>query len=272
MSKLSYTTMASPDWDGQTAIKKAREYGFQGVDLRISDHLGELKVTSTNAEINELKKVFQEEGIIPSSLLAYNEPANADPASWGKFKASVLKNLEIGTELGTKLVRIFIGNPDLAGDHEAFIQRSAEVLADVLQADASPTSLIIQNHTGGVGIHDILDIMNLVKSPRLHMVLCPANAACMQERFDDVLSKIKGNLPQLYIADLKHGAQFKDGHGTVLPGQGDIDFRGIYAGLGGRQFNGWMSFKWEKIWSPELPGPEIALPHFIQYIKRLTQE
>ncbi len=271
MSKFSYTTMASPDWDGRTAIKKAREYGFQGVDLRISDHLGELKVTSTDAEIGELKTVFREEGITASSLLAYNEQANADPASWSKLKESVLKNLEIGTKLGTRLVRIFIGNPDSAHDHDAFIRRSADVLAEVLQTDASPTSLIIQNHTGGVGIHDILEIMNTVRSPRLHMVLCPANASCMQERFDDVLPKIKDSPPQLYIADLKHGAQFKDGHGTALPGQGDIDFGAIYAGLGAGQFGGWISFKWEKIWSPELPGPEIALPHFIQYIKRLTQ-
>ncbi len=60
MSKFSYTTMASPDWDGRTAIKKAREYGFQGVDLRISDHLGELKVTSTDAEIGELMEISQQ--------------------------------------------------------------------------------------------------------------------------------------------------------------------------------------------------------------------
>lgn len=272
MSKLSYTTMACPDWDGQTAIKKAREYGFQGVDLRISDHLGELRIASTDAEMRELKKIFSDEGIMPSSLLAYNEQAKADPSSWGKFKESVLKNLEVGTKLGTNLVRIFVSNPDSAGDHKAFIGRCAEVLADALQADASPTSLVIQNHSGGVGIHDVLDIMSLVKSPRLHMVLCPANAACMKERLDDVLPIVKGNLPQLYVADLKHGAQYKDGHTTVLPGEGDIDFGGIYAGLGGEKFSGWISFKWEKIWCPELPGPEIALPHFIQYIKQLTHE
>ncbi len=28
MPMLSFTTMASPGWDGKTAIRKAQEYGF----------------------------------------------------------------------------------------------------------------------------------------------------------------------------------------------------------------------------------------------------
>ncbi len=272
MHKFSYTTMASPDWDGKTAIQQARANGFQGVDLRISDHLGELKENSTSAEIKELKKIFKEEGIVSSSLLAYNAQVTADPVSWDKMERSVLKNLDIGTQLGTKLVRIFLGNPDSTNDHEGFIGHAAEVLAGILRKDRSATSIIIQNHTGGVGIHDIFNIMKLVKEPRLNLVLCPANAFCMKENFDDVISFLKDSLPQLYIADLVHGEEFKDGHKNSLPGEGDIDFKKVYAGLGGDSFKGWISFKWEKIWNPEIPGPETALPYFIKYIKELTEK
>ena len=271
MPRYSFTTMASPAWDGETAIRKAREFGYQGVDLRISDHLGELKLTSTAAEVKELKKIFKEEGIMSSSLLSYNTQATADPLSWAALEETVLKNLELGTKLGTKLVRIFIGNPEISNDRTAFLDRAAGALKRVLKKDGSATSLIIQNHTGGVGIRDILEIMKLVKNPRLNMVLCPANASCMQEEFLELLPALKESLPQLYIADLLEEKNKKNWHKkTALPGKGYIDYKSIYKELGGNNFKGWISFKWEKIWNPELPGPEVALPHFIGYIKKLT--
>ena len=272
MSGFSYTTMATPDWDGKTAIKKAREYGYQGVDLRISDHLGELKLTSTDSEINELKKIFQEEDIIPSSLLAYNTQASGDPASLIAFEDSVFKNLELGTKLGTKLVRITVGKSDAPDGCEEFIKRVAEVLSRVLGKETSSTSLIIQNHGSGIGIHDILKIIEQVNNPRLNMVLCPANAACMKEEFDDVMPKLKIDLPMLYIADLVFSKEYPHGFKSVLPGKGIINFKKIYEGLGGNGFQGWLTFKWEKIWERDLPGPETALPHFIEYAKKLTEK
>ncbi len=263
--------MASPDWDGKTAIKKAREYGFQGVDIRISDHLGELKVTSSDAEIKELKKIFAGEGIISSSILSYNDQAGQNLDSWGKMEASILRNLDIGTKLGTKLVRIFIGNPDCANDHDGFINHAAEVLARVLKIDGSSTSLIIQNHVGGVGINDILSIMKLVKSPRLNMALCPANATLMGEDFNSVITGIKDTLPQLYIADILQGREFENGFKPALPGKGEINYEAVYGNIGREHFKGWFSFKWEKIWVPEIEGTEIALPYFIDYMKKLME-
>lgn len=267
---LSFTTMASPEWDGKTAIKKAREYGFQGVDLRISDRQGELKLSSTDSEIKELKKIFQEEGIIASSVLSYNTQASADAGSWTQMRDSVLRNLDIGTKLGTRLVRIFIGNPDVANDHEGFIVRAGEVLTQVLERECSPTSLVIQNHTGGVGVGDILNIIKRVDHPRLKMVLCPANALCMNEAVMDWIPALREHLPQVYVSDQLKGGSDQRGHGkTVLPGKGCLDFRTICQALGGEHYSGWISFKWEKIWKPELPGPEIALPYFVEYMKQL---
>lgn len=270
MPMLSFTTMASPDWDGETAIKKAREYGYQGVDLRISDHLGELKLSSTDAEIRELRHMFYDEGIISSSLLAYNAQATSDPGSWDIMRDSVSRNLEIGAKLGTKLVRIFVGNPDVAQDHKGFLDHTADILAQVLERDVSATSLIIQNHVGGGGVSDVLYILKRVDHPRLNMVLCPANASCMNEAIMELLPVLADSLPQVYIADLIREKSVESGHEkSVLPGTGYIDYPAIYKALGGDAFKGWLSFKWEKIWSPELPGPEIALPYFVDYMQKI---
>ncbi len=34
-------------------------------------------------------------------------------------------------------------------------------------------------------------------------------------------------------------------------------------------YEGYVSFEWEKYWHPEIEEPEIALPDFIQAVKKL---
>lgn len=272
MNKISFTTMATPDWDGPTAIKKAREYGYNGVDLRISETKGQLRDSSTDAEIKEIKKVFDGEGIIPSSLLAYNAQVRKSTDTWDTFKTSVLRQLEIGNKLGAELVRIFIGNPDMMNSCDEYLKRTSDALAEVLNKDKSDVTLVIQNHGGGVNAHDVLSIVKQVKNKRLHLVLCPANAFIMKENLDDILPILKIDMPQLYVADIVVAPELKNGHKSALPGKGTIDYKKIYEQLGGKSFKGWISFKWEKIWEPTLEGPEIALPYFIKYIKSIVEE
>lgn len=33
-------------------------------------------------------------------------------------------------------------------------------------------------------------------------------------------------------------------------------------------FEGYLSLEWEKMWIPELDGPEIAFPGYVDYMKR----
>lgn len=74
MPRLSFTTMATPEQSGAQAIQMAGKYGYQGVDIRIAETKGELKIDSSITEINGLRKVFDGEGIIPSSVLCYVQP------------------------------------------------------------------------------------------------------------------------------------------------------------------------------------------------------
>jgi len=50
-------------------------------------------------------------------------------------------------------------------------------------------------------------------------------------------------------------------------GEGEFPFDTMFASLAAVDFDGFVSFEWEKHWHPELAGPEIALPHFIKWWK-----
>jgi len=53
----------------------------------------------------------------------------------------------------------------------------------------------------------------------------------------------------------------------VLPGAGEFPARRVLEILEGRRYSGFVSFEWEKKWHPEIEEPEVALPHFIRWVR-----
>ena len=50
----------------------------------------------------------------------------------------------------------------------------------------------------------------------------------------------------------------------VLAGAGDVSFAETLAVIEELNYDGYVSFEWEKYWHPEIEEPEVALPDFIK--------
>jgi sugar phosphate isomerase/epimerase len=55
----------------------------------------------------------------------------------------------------------------------------------------------------------------------------------------------------------------------VLAGRGSVSFREAIDALNNLNYEGYISFEWEKYWHREIEEPEIALPDFIGALKQL---
>ena len=108
--KLSYTTMATPGRSTKEAVKLARLYGYQGIDMRVSSHLGELTENITPKDASDIRLLLDGEGIKLAGLLCYNKTGDDEPSSWQIMKDSIRHHLEIALMTGAKNVRIFSGN------------------------------------------------------------------------------------------------------------------------------------------------------------------
>ena len=53
----------------------------------------------------------------------------------------------------------------------------------------------------------------------------------------------------------------------ALTGGGRVPVRGFIDLLGAKGYDGFVNFEWEKGWHPEIAEPEIALPHFMQWVR-----
>lgn len=263
--RLSFTTMATPGWSGVEAIKMAREYGYSAVDLRVSDHKGELTLNATDREINEIKDAFDSEGVEPSSLFCYNTVGSDEPSSWGKMTESIIKNLEIAGRLGAPFIRIFGGDPGKSNNPGDYIIRTAEAIANALRICDNEVAALIQNHTGSYSAKEAVKLIKQTGSDRFGLAFSPDHCVITEEPLGELFPLIKPFTRQLYIADL---IKTQSGYSPVLPGKGCVPLQEVYKLLGAKDFEGWITFKWEKIWHAELEEPEVALPYFIDYIMK----
>lgn len=260
--KLSFTTMATPGYSGIDAIRLAGKYGYQGVDLRISDHKGELTLKSTALEINQLKNAFSYEGIKSSGLLCYNKTGSDDGDSWAIMTDCILRYLDIARDLGAQSIRILGGNAKNAGNREDYISRTADAIAEVIRKDDSKVSILIQNHQDSCSVKDALDLIQKVGDHRFGLVFSPDHCIVTDEPLFELYSQVKSVTGQLYVSDM---IKTEGKYESILPGRGCLPLKEVYEALGGNEFDGWITFKWEKLWNPELEGPETALPYFTRF-------
>lgn len=261
--KLSFTTMATPKQSGIEAIQMARQYGYAGVDLRVSDHMGELTLSSTPQQINDIKKAFLTEGIEPSGLLCYNDVGSDNPSSWKRMTESILRNLEIAARIEAPTVRIFGGNPEESTNPEDYCARTAQAIAEALMKDGSNITVLIQNHENNYLAKEAVSLIKRIGSDRFGLVFSPDHCIITGEPLSEVYPLIKPVTRQLYIADvIKIESKYK----SILPEKGCVPLNEAYQFIGGDMFEGWITFKWEKIWFPELEEPEEALPYFIKHL------
>jgi len=55
----------------------------------------------------------------------------------------------------------------------------------------------------------------------------------------------------------------------VLAGHGAVSFTAAVNALRGLEYDGYISFEWEKYWHPEIEEPEVALPDFVKAMKAI---
>jgi len=265
--KLSFTTMATPGIGGVEAIRSARRYGYHGVDLRVSDMQGELSLESPPSVLREIRDAFATEGIASPSLLCYNATGNAeDPASWEQMETSLLNLLELAEKVGSESIRMFAGHIHQAADIDLTLKRIAESTRNALERNGGPVRIVIQNHAGHCSVTECGEIIRRAASPRLGLVFSPDHCTMVNEDLTAAYAIAKQSATQLYIADatpVQTGD--KKEFRSVLPGKGIVPLREAYLALGGHSFQHWISFKWEKIWNPELEDYTIALPYFVRY-------
>jgi fatty-acyl-CoA synthase len=265
--KLSFTTMGTPQLDHAGAIRLALELGFDGVDIRCADYLGEVSPSSGEEQLRRVAADFEAAGLEIPSVLCYHQLSSGSDSWRDEYSEHISSHLAIGAALGARNVRIFGVHPAEGQSSRELVPGSAEAIAAALTDDISGVGIVMQNHAGAGTALDALEIARLLDDPRFGLVYSPDHSF-MHEATDgdELLPQIQHWTQQVYIADLVREAER---HRWVFPGQGEVPLRETITRLDAAGFDGFYSFKWEKIWNPDLPEPQQAMPHFISFMQSI---
>ena len=264
--KLSFTNLGCPNWSLEQIAEKAAEYGYDGVELRSHADNPYLFPYPPLAHREYIKKLFGKYNLEISCISAYSRFADSDAQKLEENKQILINDIILARDIGAPMVRSFLGeNKDLT--NEQVIEYAAPYLnycADF--ADMLGIKVVFETHDAWCG-GDLMKLaFSKISSNGAAVLWDVANNHAYGERVAPFFDAIGERCAHVHLKDL----YMTEGKSKLcLTGDGEVEIKECIALLRKAGYSGYITFEWEKRWHPEIEEPEIALPHFVKYMRSL---
>lgn len=273
--KLSFSTLACPEWTSKEVVERARDYGFDGVEWRIVD--GEL-VTSrlSDSTAESLRDMTLSSGLRTAALDSSLQLAKPHGSECDQMLDEARKLLRLTGLVGAEHLRVFAGDypkevpPDVAA---SWVRTNLTELVDVAREHGVKIALELHNP-----MSEELSRLPRPKSSEFSMLALngvPEEYAGIQWDFGNpylegedaahTWRNVKSRISYCHVKDLKAA----DGVYSYVPmGEGSLPLHDMIRWLNEASFKGWMSFEWEKKWHPELADAAAVLPGYVEFMRQ----
>jgi sugar phosphate isomerase/epimerase len=268
--KLCFNTLACPEWSLKEVFENAKKYGYKAIEIR--GIKGDVEILNSpefaSNRISEIKKWSEDNDVkilnLNSSVVLHEYEADKKTKNIDTAK----RYIDLALQLGCPYVRVF---PDKFPKEKSkefaleTIKGNYETLID--HCKGSKVKVLLDAHGDLVASNDLKNILDKVNINHSGMIWDFFN---MHLKTKESPQKMYDTLkPYIEIVQLKDGIfepNYK--YKYTLTGEGEIPISEILRIIDKGKYNGFVSFEWEKRWHPELPDPEVALPHFMEEIRK----
>ena len=276
--KLSFTTLGCMDWNLQTIVAKAVEYGYQGVDFR--GYLNELNLTKFpefTTDAAATKKLFDDAGIAVSCI-----SASAHLTALGDAKTAALAEVkaycEIAAKLGAGYIRVFGGGLNGRPYTDA-LPEVAEFLHTISgYAVEFGVEIVVETHDDWVDTKKLIHAFKYAGFPKAVSILWDVNHPyrMASEAPADTYARIGKYIKYTHWKDSdvllqknRFTGEIQEKSIHTLPGFGTLPLEEFYALLKRGGYDGWYTLEWEKKWHPEMERAEIAFPKYVEVMRKI---
>lgn len=270
--KLAFTTLGCPEWDLDTILSKAVEYGFDAVDFR--GYLGEMDIYNLPAfskNIEETKEKFKradlEVSCFSSSIRLFTRSEEELAAHLVELK----QYLQLCRAFGTPYIRVFGGHIGKTPRKEA-IETVVENLQEMLKiAEEDKVCLLLETHDDWTDCESILEVIERVNSPYLKVLWDVQHPyRLVQESPAKTWAALGKHIEYTHWKDSYLTTEEERGFQLCLVGEGDLPLQEMYTILKENGFDGYYTLEWEKVWWPAIEAPEIAFPTYVKFMRQLA--
>jgi sugar phosphate isomerase/epimerase len=268
--KLSYSTLACPDWTLEQCVEGAKKYGYEGLELRLLDG-GLLEPGLDKRARQRVKRVMDQAGLPVSCVDTSLCVAQPGQAGQREQIEQGRRFLEMAAEWKSPCIRVFSGPPEGADPAET-MRGAAEVMEQLGRRGSElGVKVGLETHDAFCRGDQMGEIFGKVKSGFAGVLWDIQHPIRFGETPEQTAKHVSGRLFHLHVKDGKRPAAGDDWP-PVLMGQGDVPIQECLEAAARLGFDGWVSLEWEKKWHPEIEDPEIALPQYAQGLHKIIQE
>ena len=267
--KFAFSTVSCPAWDFETIVARAKEYGYDGVEIR--GFLNEAILTAANpflTDAQKLRKTFADAGV-EIACLASSVAMTQEMKRDRQLADDLRLFIDTAQQLGCGIVKIF----DTQSKPGWSRAQTGKLLGEWLLplADYAAERGVV------IAIENALSFRN---AKEMWAIVDPLNHPSVGVCWDLFNAAAVGEGPAYSVPTLNHKivyAQVKDARLGALGatyckiGEGDVKVRDFLRRLRGIGYEGYVTVEWEKAWLAALAEPEEILPHALGKLREWEQ-
>ena len=247
--KLAFTTLGCPNWDLDTIISKAVEFGYAGVDFR--GYLGEMEIyrlPEFSTDIENTKKKFAEASLEIPCFSSSVRLFTTSETEMKKFLEELEQYARLCNEFNTPYIRVFGG-----GIGETSRADAVNIVADNLQrmlkiAEEYQVSLLLETHDDWTKCEYVADVISRADSDNFHVLWDLHHPYRMLDESPELTWETLGDrIKYTHWKDSYIKADSTMGYQLCLLGDGDIPLEQMYRLLKDKGYKGYCTLEWEKI-------------------------
>lgn len=269
MMKFTLNTLGAPDWSLEETARRAREYGYAGVDLRLLD--GEVITLETVRQNRDrITSLFPPRELPVAVLATSTRLATRDPAARQQTLDEAHAWIDLAADLGVPVIRYFAARKPPELDLDSSIQAVGEMLALLAEhAQQANVKIGVETHDEFASATVTGRAIDIARSPAVGAVWDMWHTCRAGESPQQALAALGGRVINVHLKDARRTA---DGWELLLLGQGDIPVKEGLRLLSQSGYDDFISIEWEKKWHPEIPGPEVAFPQHLAVLQDYLRE
>jgi sugar phosphate isomerase/epimerase len=294
--KVSFSTLACPEWPWAEIVRRGAAAGYDGVEVRLIQNetdlrkIPDLQPGVLDGRVAELKQArFAVCGL--ASSVRFDYPDAAQRAAQVRIGRDYIA---MAARLGASFIRVFgdVLPPETEPDAR---QQTLRNIAAGLQelgehADAHGIGILIETHGDFANSRLLADLMEMVHCQAVGVLWDTHHpwrffgetlAATWDQigrwvrhtHWKDSVLRPEHELDAAGIAADDKARNLMSGHRPadyVLFGGGGFPAVDCLRLLLANGYTGWFSLEWEKAWHPQIEGPDIALPLFPPKLREMA--
>jgi len=267
--KLAFSTLGCPNWHLPQIAAAAQSYGFDSIELRaIGGDLDLLNRPEFQSDaVETTRQWIADRGL---SICCVDTSCRFDSPDVHERRTHLevaVRHTQLAGALGAPLIRIFPDKIHPESIREETRDNIAECLHDVALRGCDGVKVGLETHGDFARGSSAAEIVRLANHPNVVLIWDIANSLAAGDSIERSSRDVAPFLAHVHLRDARP-IEGREHWLPVLAGTGEVSFKEAVSALNALNYDGYISFEWEKYWHPEIEEPEVAFPDFVTAVKK----